>query len=79
MNPFVEAGPAFRLVNYGLSTHGASAGAGVEMHWHALHIAPEVRYTRWGAAAAYEAGTYPQNEAVALVGFSFGGPPRATR
>ena len=49
VNPFAEAGPSFRLPVVSLSADGVTAGAGVEMHWHALHIAPAFRFTRWGA------------------------------
>jgi hypothetical protein len=83
VNPFVEGGPSFRPPEEYLATHGVTAGAGVEMHWHVLHIAPEFRQTCWGAensyAPGYTAPGYARNEAVFLVGVSFGGPPYAAR
>jgi hypothetical protein len=73
LNPFVEGGPSFRLPEEYLATHGVTAGAGVEMHWRALHIAPEFRYTYWGAEVGYPTPGYARNEAAVLLGVSFGG------
>jgi hypothetical protein len=67
--PFVEAGPSFRLPQEMLPAYGASAGAGVQVHFHALRIAPALRFTRWQEAA----GAVAANEASVLVEFSLGG------
>jgi hypothetical protein len=79
VNPFAEAGPSFRLPVVSLSADGVTAGAGVEMHWRALHIAPALRFTRWGAGTSLASSEFARNEAALLVGFSFGGPALAAR
>jgi hypothetical protein len=79
VNPFAEAGPSFRLPVVSLSADGVTAGAGVEMHWHALHMAPAFRFTRWGAGNSVTSSEFARNEAALLVGFSFGGPALAAR
>jgi hypothetical protein len=79
VNPFFEAGPSFRLHEDYLATHGVATGAGVEMHWHALHLAPQFRYSYWGTKTVNMYGPYAPSEAVVLVGISFGGPPGASR
>jgi hypothetical protein len=78
VNPFIEAGPSFRVQAHYLSNHGATAGAGVEMHWRALHVAPRLRFTHWGPSGPYES-YFARNEAVLLIGMSVGGPPAADR
>jgi hypothetical protein len=73
-NPFVEAGPSFRLPQWDLSTYGVTAGAGVEMRLGALKFSPAVRWTHWGADGGLNRSNPPvQNEASVVVGFSFGG------
>jgi hypothetical protein len=61
LNPFIEAGPAFRtagnLNSSDPSHHGLTAGTGLEFHWRSLKIAPTVRYTLWAA------DKYPDNAA----------------
>lgn len=79
VNPFAEGGPSFRLPVVSLSADGVTAGAGVEMHWHALHIAPAFRFTRWGAGSSLASSEFDRSEAALLVGFSFGGPALAAR
>jgi hypothetical protein len=79
VNPFAEVGPSFRLPVVSLSADGVTAGAGLEMHWRALHIAPAFRFTRWGAGDSPASSRFDRNEAVLLVGFSFGGPALAAR
>jgi hypothetical protein len=79
VNPFAEAGPAFRLPVVSLSAHGVTAGAGVDMGWRALHIAPAFRFTRWGAGSSLVSSAFVRNEAALLVGFSVGGLAPATR
>jgi hypothetical protein len=75
VNPFLEAGPAFRDASQpqGLSAHGVTAGAGVEAHWWRLAIAPSVRYTHWGRYSPNAAGALVplQNQVTVLTGFSF--------
>jgi hypothetical protein len=81
IRPFVSVGPTFRptasYVNF-LSNAGISAGGGVEFKLLFLRIAPEVRYTHWGAdgGSAYASSTYQafvsgKNQAEFLVGLSF--------
>jgi hypothetical protein len=56
VRPFAEGGPSFRLPqNEGgpLSTHGITAGAGVEAHWRKLKVAPGIRFTRWGKQGGF--------------------------
>jgi hypothetical protein len=79
VNPFGEAGPSFRLPVVSLSAEGVTAGVGVEMHRHALHIAPALRFTRWGGGNSSASSEFARNEAALLVGFSFGGPALAAR
>ena len=78
VNPFVEGGPVFRLPAQQLSTHGVSAGGGVEMHWRWVHVAPTIRFSHW-AENGPVVPRYAQNEAVLLLGVLFGGPEGATR
>ncbi len=73
--PFVEAGPSFRLsgnVNGYYPSHiGFTTGAGVETRWRAIRIAPAIRYTRWAADSnLIEFRTLP-NQIEILAGFSF--------
>jgi len=75
VRPFVEAGPSFRLsgnFNGYYPTHlGFTAGLGLETHWHAIRVAPAVRYTRWTADSnQIEFRTLP-NQIEILAGFSF--------
>jgi hypothetical protein len=57
IRPYVEAGPSFRAISGLLAQHmsgkGFTAGIGVESTVGHFRITPEVRYTRWGADAAY--------------------------
>jgi hypothetical protein len=81
INPYVEAGPSFRLPVVGLSDEGATAGISVEMHRRALHIAPALPYTRWAAgtslATSPASGDFTRNEAAVLLALSVGGPTPA--
>jgi hypothetical protein len=77
--PFVEAGPSFRLPQWTLSTHGVTAGAGVQMHFRALRIAPAVRFTHWAEEKPPGWSGVARNETSLLVGFSFGGTPLTVR
>ncbi|MGO9257055.1 MAG: hypothetical protein ACLQU1_12235 [Bryobacteraceae bacterium] len=79
VNPSAEAGPSFRLPVVSLPADGVTGGAGVEMHWHALHIAPAFRFTRWGARNSLASSEFARSEATILVGFAFGGPALAAR
>src|SRR5947209_5417710 len=53
VKPFAEAGPSFRFVasplDQGMSDHGFTLGAGVEVKILRVRIAPELRFTRWGS------------------------------
>ena len=75
LQPFVEAGPSFRLSGnfngYYPSHIGFTAGAGVETGWRAIRIVPAIRYTRWAADSKdIEFRTLP-NQIEILAGFSF--------
>jgi len=75
MQPFVEAGPSFRISGnfngYYPSHIGFTVGVGLETHWRAIRIAPAVRYTRWAADSnQIEFRTLP-NQIEILAGFSF--------
>jgi hypothetical protein len=48
LQPFVEAGPSFRLLTENSSLFGVTAGAGVEVRLKNLKIAPALRFTHWG-------------------------------
>jgi hypothetical protein len=73
--PFVEAGPSFRLSGnlngYDPSHIGFTAGAGIETRWRALRIAPAVRYTRWATDGALREFRTLPNQIEFLAGFSF--------
>jgi hypothetical protein len=87
VRPFVDAGVAFdhlqgltdtvtsavggQLKNPG--TLGAVAGAGLDVHFLMIHIAPELRYTRWTSQHFNLANvlTSNQNQAEFLVGITF--------
>jgi opacity protein-like surface antigen len=90
-HPFVDAGVNFNKLT-GLSetvqsiagkastqndfTKGFTMGAGVDFHVLILHIAPELRYTRWGSQllnSVLPGGTVSsnQNQAEFLVGLRF--------
>jgi hypothetical protein len=51
VKPFIDAGPAFRVLgnlsHTNPSNHGVTAGLGVEVHLWKLNIAPQFRYLRW--------------------------------
>jgi hypothetical protein len=78
MKPFVEAGPSFRTsgnLNSTLpSSHGFTAGVGLEAHAWKLRIAPQVRYSRWArdrrSPYSFAPSTVP-DQAEFLVGISF--------
>src|ERR1017187_954099 len=71
LRPFVEGGPSFRLGG-NVSSHGITAGVGVEAHLSVLRIAPSIRYTHWALddPICPSCSTNP-NQAEVLVGFSF--------
>ena len=86
VRPYADAGVAFDrlqglanavvltssvLKNSG--TTGAVAGAGLDFHFLMLHVAPEVRYTRWTSAHFNLAGVLAsqQNQAEFMVGITF--------
>lgn len=73
--PFVEAGPSFRLSGnlngYFPSHFGFTAGAGIETHWRVLRIAPAIRYTRWATDETLREFRTLPNQIEILAGFSF--------
>jgi hypothetical protein len=48
VKPFVEGGPSFRLLAENSSVCGITGGAGLEVRWKSLRIAPSLRFTHWG-------------------------------
>ena len=78
LHPYAEAGPEFRATTGGLShlsKDGFTMGAGVALTFLKVSIAPELRYTRWGAdATAVRTLLAPPsslNQIQLLVGVSF--------
>ncbi len=53
VQPFVEAGPSFRLpqeIGAWLGDYGITGGAGIRVKWHGLNFEPGLRFTHWGPA-----------------------------
>ena len=73
VDTFVEAGPSFRLPQWDLSTHGLTAGVGIELQLHALKVSPAIRFTHWGPETGFGSSGISRNEASVLVGLFFGG------
>ena len=81
IRPFIEAGPSFRSVTNEsfagtqLSSAGFTAAAGVEGKLGPIHIAPALRYTRWGADSSLNPSSFNAqsnlNQAEFLVGLTF--------
>ena len=79
IKPYLAGGPSFRATATSLASHmsgtGISAGIGIETRIGPLLIAPEVRYTHWGADGAYPS-TYHvasyQNQVEFLMGLATG-------
>jgi hypothetical protein len=72
-NPFIEAGPTFRLLQdvYGAMPYGVAAGAGVETRVGFFKITPGVRFTRWARPTPSLSTDPRQNEVAVLTGLSF--------
>lgn len=78
LDPFVEAGAAFRTTGNLNSTNpshdGFAAGVGVAAHWRGFEIAPTLRYTRWardnGLALGPEHPESKQDQIEVLLGIS---------
>ena len=71
--PFLEAGPSFRLAS-GLTraaSYGVTGGVGVETHVSRLAIAPAVRFTHWGPNTFEILNGAFRNEAELVAGFTF--------
>lgn len=78
VRPYVDAGPIFRAVGSGggwLSNKGFAMGAGVDVKLLVVHLAPELRYSRWGGDARGTPGVFTPpsglNQAEFLIGISF--------
>jgi hypothetical protein len=73
VGPFVELGPAFRVLQgvYGASPFGVAAGAGVGTLVGRLKIAPGLRFTHWTRPDPAASTDPRQNELAILTGFSF--------
>jgi hypothetical protein len=71
--PFLEAGPSFRVEDLlnGTSRYGVTAGAGVETHYRRVAIAPALRYTHWGHNAPLPPLGPFENQLELIGGFSF--------
>ncbi|HXG34638.1 MAG TPA: hypothetical protein VNJ11_14835 [Bryobacteraceae bacterium] len=73
-SPFVAIGPSFRtegnLNADKLSHHGIAAGAGFEMNWRRVKIAPTIRYTLWAADKRPGGHQTASDQVELLVGFS---------
>lgn len=73
VNPFLQLGPSFRTtgnLNTRPSHHGIAAGAGFEMKWRSLKIAPAVRYTLWAGEKHTQGLQTAPDQVEILVGFS---------
>jgi hypothetical protein len=72
--PFLEAGPSFRtagnLNSSDPSHYGFTAGAGIDLQWKKLRIAPTVRYTRWAKDNNVGGAEIASNQVEILVGLS---------
>jgi hypothetical protein len=55
------------------SSRGFVIGAGIDVHAIAIHLSPEIRYTRWGVSQFNLAGVLSsnQNQAEFLLGITF--------
>jgi hypothetical protein len=77
INPFTKTYSERTLPGSWLTTHGVVAALGIEKRWGPLHIAPEVRYTRWNRPAVDVNGSHgftfqsTQNQVDLLVGIRF--------
>jgi len=78
VKPFIEAGPSFRHVSEfsgdspHLSTKGFTGGVGVEVKALFIRVAPEFRYTHWGADSnGTTFANSRSNQVEFLVGISF--------
>jgi hypothetical protein len=71
--PFVEVGPAFRLLQdvYGTAPYGIAAGAGVETRLARLRLAPGVRFTHWAQHTPSVSTDPRRSELAVLTGLSF--------
>ena len=71
--PFVELGPAFRLLQdvYGAMPYGIAAGAGVETRAGGLKVAPGVRFTHWAQSDPPAPADPRRGEVAVLTAFSF--------
>jgi hypothetical protein len=70
VNPFLEAGPSFRLLTENSSLYGVTAGAGLEVRLRALKIAPALRFTHWGPQGYHSPSTaIVVNQVEFLTGF----------
>jgi len=75
--PLLEVGPSFRGgsgADAAPSSHGITLGAGLEAKIIKVKVAPQLRFTRWGAdnpAKIFAAPRTNVNQVEFLVGFSF--------
>jgi len=79
VQPYVEAGPAFRYVASPFpyfSNKGFALGGGVDLRIPLVKISPELRYSRWGADSAnpqlnVSLPPSSRNQVELLIGISF--------
>jgi hypothetical protein len=77
INPFIKTYGERTIPGSWSTTHGVVGAIGIEKRWGPLHIAPEVRYTRWNKPAVDVNGSHgfsiqsTQNQVDLLVGIRF--------
>ncbi len=74
VNPFIAAGPSFRLTQHWLtdaSPYGVTAAAGLDRRFWNFRISPAVRFTHWNADRQPSFGGIVRNQTEFLVGIAF--------
>jgi hypothetical protein len=64
VQPFVEAGPSFRLpqdLGGNLSTVGVTAGTGLRFKWRGVNFEPGLRFSHWGSTKLRNGETAPND------------------
>jgi len=76
--PYVEAGPSFRLpqdLGGSLGTSGLTAGAGIRRNWRGAGLEPGFRFSHWGATKWRYGQSAPndvrRNQLDAILAFTF--------
>jgi hypothetical protein len=71
VDPFVEAGPVFRVGTGEVSHYGVTGGLGVEWHVRRLLIAPRLRYSHWAETQLYQGSGAVRNKLEFFTAFAF--------